>query len=45
MGATMKLKRREILEQLGRFGIREICDLKTVCREFELYLNFVKYRF
>jgi hypothetical protein len=31
------LTRREILEQLGRLGIRTLCDLKKACREFESY--------
>lgn len=33
----MKLTRREILEQLGRLGIRRISELKRACREFEAY--------
>lgn len=33
----MKLKRREILEQLIRLGIREVGGLKGACREFEAY--------
>jgi hypothetical protein len=44
VGATMRLTRREILEQLGRLGIQEISDLKRSCREFELYLNCARYR-
>jgi predicted DNA-binding ArsR family transcriptional regulator len=31
------LTRREILEQLGRLGIRTLCELKKACREFESY--------
>jgi len=31
------LTRREILEQLGRLGIRTLSDLKKACREFESY--------
>jgi len=33
----MWLTRREILEQLGRLGIRTLRDLKKACREFESY--------
>ncbi len=33
----MCLTRREILEQLGRLGIRTLRDLKKACREFESY--------
>ncbi|HQI81383.1 MAG TPA: hypothetical protein PLR71_07455 [Deltaproteobacteria bacterium] len=33
----MRLTRREILEQLGRLGIRSLNDLKRACREFESY--------
>lgn len=33
----MRLTRREILEELGRLGIRSLGDLKKACREFELY--------
>jgi predicted DNA-binding ArsR family transcriptional regulator len=35
--SSMWLTRREILEQLGRLGIRSIRDLKKACREFEAY--------
>ena len=44
-GATMKLTRREILEQLGRLGINGICDLKKACREFEAYWDCVRFRY
>jgi hypothetical protein len=38
MGVSyMWLTRREILEQLGRLGIRTLRDLKKACREFESY--------
>jgi hypothetical protein len=40
----MWLTRREILEQLGRLGIRTICDLKKACREFEAYWNYHRQR-
>ncbi len=40
----MKLTRREILEQLGRLGIRGLSDLKKACREFEAYWNCVHCR-
>jgi len=33
----MRLTRREILEELGRLGIRGLNDLKAACRDFEKY--------
>jgi hypothetical protein len=33
----MSLTRREILEQLGRLGVRTIDGLKRGCREYEYY--------
>jgi len=33
----MRLTRREILEELGRLGVRGLNDLKAACREFEEY--------
>jgi predicted DNA-binding ArsR family transcriptional regulator len=41
---AMWLTRREILEQLGRLGIRTIRDLKKACREFEAYWNYQRQR-
>lgn len=35
----MRLTRREILEELGRLGIKGLNDLKAACREFEVYWN------
>lgn len=41
----MKLKRREILEQLIRLGIRDVGGLKGACREFEAYWeNVLRHR-
>jgi len=40
----MWLTRREILEQLGRLGIRTIRDLKKACREFEAYWDCQRQR-
>jgi predicted DNA-binding ArsR family transcriptional regulator len=40
----MWLTRREILEQLGRLGIRTLRDLKKACREFESYWYSQHYR-
>jgi len=40
----MWLTRREILEQLGRLGIRTLRDLKRACREFESYWHYQQYR-
>lgn len=37
----MKLTRREILEQLGRLGIRGVSELKKACREFEAYWDYI----
>jgi hypothetical protein len=36
-GLTMRLTRREILEELGRLGITNLSALKRACREFEQY--------
>jgi hypothetical protein len=36
-GFIMWLTRREILEQLGRLGIRTLRELKRACRDFESY--------
>jgi len=36
-GFIVWLTRREILEQLGRLGIRTLRDLKKACRDFESY--------
>lgn len=33
----MSLTRREILEELGRLGIKGIQQLKQACREYEYY--------
>lgn len=38
----MRLTRREILEELGRLGIRGVSELKKACREFELYWNALR---
>lgn len=35
--SAMKLTRREIFEELGRLGIRTLCELKRACREYEVY--------
>lgn len=43
-GFIMWLTRREILEQLGRLGIRTLRDLKRACREFESYWNSQRHR-
>lgn len=40
----MWLTRREILEQLGRLGIRTLHDLKRACREFETYWHSQRQR-
>ncbi len=42
MGVSMKLTRREILEELERMGIRTISALKKACREFEAYWDSVQ---
>jgi hypothetical protein len=33
-----ELTRREVLEQLGKFGERKLSELKLHCRDFEQYL-------
>ena len=40
--ASMRLTRREILEELERLGIRTISALKKTCREFEAYWDSVQ---
>lgn len=40
--ASMRLTRREILEELERLGIRTISALKKACREFEAYWDSVQ---
>lgn len=39
---SMRLSRREILEELGRLGITRWCELKKACREFETYWDSVR---
>jgi hypothetical protein len=38
----MRLTRREILEELGRLGVRGLNDLKRACREFEVYWSSLR---
>lgn len=45
VGAAMRLSRREILEQLGRLGIKELCDLKRACRDFEAYWDCGRHKY
>ena len=37
----MRLTRREILEELGRLGLRNLCALKKACRDYEEYWDTV----
>ena len=45
VGTTMRLECREVLEHRGGIGVKELCDLKKACREFEAYWDCVRYRY
>jgi len=37
----MSLTRREILEELGRLGLKSVGSLKKACREYESYWQMI----